>query len=75
METETNTRIKKLLADKFCLKMIIALLCAVNVMTITIIMFGLIDTQPNKTEYKFSRIYPKQRCQYMTMLFKAENTL
>lgn len=55
--------------------MIIALLCAVNVITITILMFGLIDTQPNKTEFKFSRIFPKQGCQYMTMLFKAENTL
>ena len=56
METESNTRIKKLLADKFCFKIIIALLCVVNV--ITIIIFGLIDIQPNKTEYKLSRLYP-----------------
>ena len=56
METESNTRIKKLLADKFCFKIIIALLCVVNV--ITIIIFGLIDIQPNKQEYKLSRLYP-----------------
>ena len=56
METESNTRIKKLLADKFCFKIIIALLCVVNV--ITIIIFGLIDIQPNKHEYKLSRLYP-----------------
>ena len=56
METESNTRIKKLLADKFCFKIIIALLCVVNV--ITIIIFGSIDIQPNKHEYKLSRLYP-----------------
>ena len=57
METESNTRIKKLLADKFCFKIIIALLCVVIVITITIIMVGLIDIQPNN-EYKLIRLYP-----------------